>query len=240
MAFAPVFGRPFAPTFDRHAAAAAAYFAVVFNGSSALITRTNTATIQDLPGGAFTAEAWFALGHTTDYPAPALFRKDGWDGSYTGWMFNVNYVDPSERWGTNVIIGASTNIAAALDYIACGLDVWVHRAVTYDNSGDRKARVWQDGELILTTAAAAGTYKSDAATALTVGSTLKGKLGWVRLSNVVRYTDTFTPTAYNAPPATDANTALLWRMTDGSGTTVTDASGNGNHGTLANGTWVAL
>jgi len=45
----------------------------------------------------------------------------------------------------------------------------------------------------------------------------------VRFSDIVRYTTNFTPAIDFTP---DANTIALWRMTEGSGTTVADESGN--------------
>ncbi len=66
---------------------------------------------------------------------------------------------------------------------------------------------------------------------------LPGKLAKVRLSSSVRYSANFTPPTSLIP---DRDTIGLWYLLEGHGTTAYDASGNGHHGTLANGaTWTA-
>jgi hypothetical protein len=62
-----------------------------------------------------------------------------------------------------------------------------------------------------------------------------GQIDEVRISNVVRYTENFTPlTTFSA----DANTVALWHFDEGVGTVVHDASGNGNDGEIIGATWV--
>lgn len=57
-----------------------------------------------------------------------------------------------------------------------------------------------------------------------------GVIDEVRVSNVVRYSDNFTPS--NAPFSSDANTMTLYHFDEGSGQTTADASANGNNGQL--------
>jgi hypothetical protein len=57
-----------------------------------------------------------------------------------------------------------------------------------------------------------------------------GDVDDVRISNIVRYTSTFTPPSAAHP--TDANTRALYRLDEGSGQTTADASGNGYNLTL--------
>lgn len=111
-----------------------------------------------------------------------------------------------------------------------------HIAVTYNENGDRKARVWVDGLLRGTSAASVGNYDGDAADSFILQS-LDGAIGQLRLSNTVRYTDTFVPPDRTTPIGNDANAHLLVPMTDGAGTTATDGSGNAYSGTIANGVW---
>ncbi|MCU0490781.1 MAG: LamG domain-containing protein [Chloroflexaceae bacterium] len=102
-------------------------------------------------------------------------------------------------------------------------NTWYHVAVTYAAGN---ARVYVNGNQGPTTTLGA----------LTVGSTLRlggwagfgffnGQLDEVRLSNVERYSATFTPPSVGFTP--DANTLALWRLNEGSGQTNADSSGNG-------------
>jgi hypothetical protein len=59
-----------------------------------------------------------------------------------------------------------------------------------------------------------------------------GQIDEVRISNTARYTSNFTPSRRFA---TDASTVGLWHLDDATGTTPVDSSGNGNTGTLMNG-----
>lgn len=80
MAFAPVFGRPFAPTFDRHAAAAAAvadWWTVA--------GKTCVAAYQP-KGAASRAASYSNLANPGTYDA-APGNAPGWS-SATGWVFN--------------------------------------------------------------------------------------------------------------------------------------------------------
>jgi len=47
----------------------------------------------------------------------------------------------------------------------------------------------------------------------------------------------FSASLYAAEFTADANTVALWHFNEGSGTTLTDASGNGHHGTINGATW---
>lgn len=58
-----------------------------------------------------------------------------------------------------------------------------------------------------------------------------GEMDEIRLSNSLRYTGS-SYTVPTAPFETDSNTMWLWHADEGSGTTATDASGNGNNGSL--------
>ena len=61
-----------------------------------------------------------------------------------------------------------------------------------------------------------------------------GAIDEVRVSNTLRYTGDFVAARHFT---TDAKTALLWHFNDGSGDTVTDASGYGYSGTIVGGTF---
>lgn len=118
-----------------------------------------------------------------------------------------------------------------------------HIAITYDENGDRRLRGWVDGILIATGWVSVGSYVGDAAGIAYLGCyhpnlyAVDGAVAWVRFSDTVRYADTFIPPSRLNPPAVDSNTVAQWNFDDGSGTTLTDSSGNGNHGTITDGVW---
>ncbi|MCJ7805610.1 LamG domain-containing protein [Patescibacteria group bacterium] len=58
-----------------------------------------------------------------------------------------------------------------------------------------------------------------------------GKIDEIEMSNVVRNTANFTPQTTKLSP--DANTKALWHFDEGTGTSTSDSSGNGNIGTLS-------
>jgi hypothetical protein len=62
------------------------------------------------------------------------------------------------------------------------------------------------------------------------GDLFVGSIDEVRISNVVRYSGTFTP--QTTPFQPDVNTAALWHLDEGTGTSIVDASGSNNNGTL--------
>jgi hypothetical protein len=116
---------------------------------------------------------------------------------------------------------------------------WYHLAVTYNEAGDRTPHLYLNGIATGALTASVGNYVADAAQNLVFGnySTVycAFRLGWARVSNVVRYTGTFIPASRNNPPAVDGNTLRQFNATDGAGTTLTDATGTAN-GTITMGT----
>jgi hypothetical protein len=68
-----------------------------------------------------------------------------------------------------------------------------------------------------------------------LGTFFEGQLGEVRVSRTARYAKDFTPPAgFEA----DAGTLALYRMNEGQGSKLTDASGNGYHGNIVGAKWV--
>lgn len=104
-------------------------------------------------------------------------------------------------------------------------DVWHHLAVTYDGSN---VRLWVDGALAKTYARASSTMSiSSAGTSAIGGLGATTSVDWVgavdevRISNVVRYTATFTPPA--AAFTLDANTIDLYHL-EASGQSAADTN----------------
>lgn len=217
-------------------AAAETPYTIAFNGSTTQIERANTASLQDISATAsMTVEGWFFTSATTANQRFVVKGQVG--GANTGWgLWSLS----SQLYFTMFrTTGAVSAVAGAGTVPA----TWWHWAVTFDVSTGAM-RHWINGTATGSAATFSGTYKGDSTQTLyigrdTGGNYLTGAVGWVRVSNIVRYSSNFTPAPKCTPPATDANTLLLYRLTEGAGTVIADSSANTNTGTLANGTWSA-
>ena len=236
MAFAPPFQRPFSATFDRRAAvAAAAGYVIDYDGSTSYVNAGSGATIDNLLNAAMTVETWVWADTLGGFSQGVVASK----GSYqTHWYFGFasGFSFEAKTGDTFAMVSASA---------ALSMGGWYHVAGTYDNAGDKKMRLWIAGDLAATSAAATGTWISDAAQNLHIGKLASaanrywdGRIGWLRISNNVRYTGAFTPPSRCSAPLSDANTLLLWRLLEGTGNPQ-DSSGNANHGTLQSASWQA-
>jgi hypothetical protein len=96
---------------------------------------------------------------------------------------------------------------------------------------DTTCTVWLDGVAVFTSQ---GNLPSGANSYIYIGNATTGcenieaVFDEMRISDTVRYTDTFSPAAAYA---LDSSTVALWHCDDGTGATLTDATGNHN-GTL--------
>ena len=96
--------------------------------------------------------------------------------------------------------------------------------------GGSKQRLFVDGAKSAPTSVSGNLKISNAYIGAQAGSgPFNGIIDEVRLSNVARYTDTFSP---DCVWSTDANTVALWHLNEGRGKMATDSSGNGRNGTL--------
>ncbi len=68
-------------------------------------------------------------------------------------------------------------------------------------------------------------------------SCFQGSLDEVRISNIARYTEDFTPEERFEP---DEHTLALYHFDEGEGETLFDSSGNGHHGEIHGATWVPV
>jgi len=208
-------------------------WSVVFNGTSTAIDAGTEASVDDLHDGAMTIEAWASI----NAPNEAAIYIASKAGEGAGWSLLYGY-----NWFTCNIYCATTNATLSVFLEADGK--YHHYAITFDDAGDRKVRLFVDGSLIGTSDAGVGAVVSDAAYSLYLGTFrnlayfLGGSFGWCRISNSIRYTADFTPPLRFAYPAVDANTVRLFKMNEGKGTAIIDYSANAQNATLANGTWV--
>ena len=184
-------------------------------------------------GGAQTIELWVRPA-TGGQDSVILATTD----DVTGWALELN--GGRATWW----VASTAGLRAAQHPTALLANTWYHVAVTYDGT---TARVFVNG--VPGPEATIG--------AITQGPFFRiggfpgygffnGDVDDVRISNVVRYTGTFTPPS-STSLTTDANTRAFYRFNEGSGQTTADASGNGYNltlGTTANAdsadpTWVA-
>jgi hypothetical protein len=155
----------------------------------------------------------------------------------SGWALELN--GGRATWW----VASTAGWRAAQHPTALLANTWYHIAVTYDGATARVFVNGSSGSAVTIGAITQGPF-------LRIGGLagygfFNGDIDDVRISNVVRYTSTFTPPS-TAHPA-DANTRALYRLDEGSGQTTADASGNGYHLTLgttvnadsADPTWVA-
>lgn len=219
---------------SRPRAAAGGCFALDFVGSgwANSINCGSDASLDDLHAGAFTYELYSY--HEDAFTDAWLLCKGPRLRLYRHYIYAYVYAATTNA---TVISGNNTYTSAA----------WHHVAMTYDNGGDRKIRAFCDGAEVSynSQVAAEGDILTDASVGAYVGKyeggpTHNGYVGWVRISNVVRYTSNFTPAARCAPPDTDSNTIMLLKLTEGSGTTVADSSANGNDATLTSVEWLSI
>lgn len=229
------------PVFLRKGAGGAGESAYVidYDGAAAYANAGSAASLDDLLNGAVTVEGWIYADTTGGYGQGVVLSKG--DHASHLWMGYANYT--ATPFCFEAKTGDTYTLISAQSALSTG--AWHHVAGTYNNGGDKVMRLWVDGALAGSSAPATGVWTTDAANDLRIAvqsSSLErwwdGKIGWLRISNTVRYSSAFTPIARCSPPATDANTLALWRLTEGAGDPQ-DASGNANHLTLTDGVWSA-
>lgn len=212
-------------------------YAVGYNGTSTQINAGSGTSIDNLhQNNAFTVEMWVYANGYGSVNRSRLIGKSGW------------YLDIVSTSGLLGVVGSGT-VSAQSD---SGTDEWTnnawhHVAMTYNDDTDRVIRLFVDGVEIgsyVNQIAATGVVADDSSQNLRIGTRgdtfwFNGNTAWIRVSNNVRYTSSFSPPDRCTPPSSDGNTVLLYRLTEGSGTNITDSSPNSNTGTLSSGTWLS-
>jgi hypothetical protein len=208
----------------------------VLNGADELINSGSHASIDDLHDGAMTVEGWFKINNAGFANIGGIIGKTATLSD--GWFFEFH---------TSTVIKVRVICATTVSesYIDFTPDSTFHHfAVTFDDAGDRKARIYIDGSELtyLAQIAGVGAIVSDAGADLTIGtlSTLftEMSVGWMRISNNIRYTGAFTPASRATPPTVDANTVRLYKVNEGAGAVITDYSANAQNAAMINGTWL--
>ncbi len=182
---------------------------------------------------------------------PVMARQK--NGEITNQLIALNGSDPATA--KIVWYPYDSSVISLISTVAPGNGVWRHIVVAY-SSGSHTLYI--DGQQN-TTGSHTGTISNDATVPLSIGAWIGDGNGYststideVRIYNraitasevASLYTQgggTKVNTAVSQPQGTgrlDSGLAGYWKLDDGSGTSATDASTNGNTGTLANGpTW---
>lgn len=205
---------------------------VAFNGTSTSINAGNHASVNNLADNILTAELYFM----NDGPLSTThYMLDKGHSQTSGWGLYIS----SSNLITARVYCATTS--AAITYTIVRDGKWHHASMSFNDAGDRKVRLFYDGILVGTSSAGVGAILADNVSSLIIGNSstsTKGNIGWIRISDSDRYgTSNFIPPARNNPPANDANTVRLFKLNEGTGTTIVDYSTNAQNATLANGTW---
>lgn len=115
---------------------------------------------------------------------------------------------------------------------------WYHIMLTHDANASPKSVLYLNGAKELTqnisTVFTGANITLGASSKTSQDEIAVGIFDEVRISNVVRTRNNFSPSIYPYP--IDSNTRLLWHLDDGSGNAI-DNSGNGYTGTVTNATW---
>ena len=130
-----------------------------------------------------------------------------------------------------MLSGGAWYSATTVSSGALAVNQWYHIAATYDGSS---MRIFVNGAL-LGSLAVSGTIDASTApfriaTVDAQADDFTGEVDEVRVSNTIRYTGAFKPSAM--PFTADASTMGLWHLDEGAGTTTVDSSGNNNNGSL--------
>jgi len=221
-------GNPFG-TPDIGNVSLAAPGALQFDGSNDIVSTTTNIGIEEISDAGFTLEAWVFADNVTGLRS--IIRKNGDYNLYlNGGELRADVWDDG---GTNVnVITGPTGFATG---------AWTHVAFSWNGtSGEFYVDGVQTNGVLLTTGTSVGLEDlSIGESQLSPGAVWSGEIDEVRIWTCVKSPAEIMADMSAVHTGTENGLALFYDFSDGSGTTVTDLSVNGNDGTLANGpVWV--
>jgi hypothetical protein len=211
-----------------------------FDGTDDYAETTAASSALFTAGASHTLELWYKTStvHSDEAEIIGNYDRQSSGGGTTG--------------TTSVLLAGSNDGSDAGKIKALGLTststvnngAWHHIASVYDRTG-MKTYLFIDGakqaEGTISTASDFGNSSNEfhvsGGMQRIIASTRynAGIVNVVRVSDVARYTSAFTPAKSFT---TDNNTKALWNMSEGTGTTVDDASSNNNDLTISGASWV--
>jgi hypothetical protein len=212
-------------------AALAANDCLDFDGSNDYVESASIGAISNK-----TLSAWVKLDNlnggvgvvTIETPAGHNFDSITYDETGQGWGFG------SHNWARTAWSGVRETSS----------NLWIHIAATWE---DGSFKMYRNGDLILTTTAF-NTYDFPVDAKVFVGvrcwsafGLLNGKIDEVRVWNVVRTQAQIQADMHRELAGNEAGLVAYYRMTDGSGTTLTDNTTASNYdATIYGATWLSL
>lgn len=203
--------------------------ALEFDGTDDIVSTTTNTGIEDICDAGFTMEAWVFADATTG--TRSIIRKTG--------DYNL-YVNAGQLVAEIWDDGTTTrrNIAGPGGFPT---GVWTHVAFTWDGSA---GNFFVNG--VQTAGALTGPFVTPGVADLNIGDSQtfpgevwQGDIDEVRIWTCVKPQAEIEADTSANYIGTENGLVLYYDFSDGTGTTVTDLSPNGNDGTLANGaTWV--
>ncbi|HDI52337.1 MAG TPA: LamG domain-containing protein, partial [Bacteroidetes bacterium] len=219
--------------------------ALSFDGKDDYVDCGSGVSIDDLALGAFTVSAWIKPNTTGENGTGRIAAKRP-NSKYGGWLFFVDNISSIGGQTANSNGNVEANSRGADNAITLG--EWNYVVMVYDDSGDRKVRLYSNGNEISYQTHIAGTTSpgSDASGNLYIGQASDGNdrnfdglIDEVRIYNRALSAEEIAE-HYRVGAARLKRISLdnglvgYWPFHNGAGTVATDHSGNENHGTLIN------
>ncbi len=200
--------------------------AIRFDGNSSYV---NIPGFAWSTGGPITIEFWNYVASGDQQVSLAFRLGDGTSGSTVS--SHAPWEDGTMYWDYGDISGAGRISVNYTPY----LDQWTHVAFVSQGNGGNFRGIYLNGNLVASTASSDG--PDIPLTGLTIGGVggvayHKGNMDDFRIWSVVRSQTEIQDHKNTTLNGSEAGLAGYWRFDEGTGTTVVDASGKGNTGSI--------
>jgi hypothetical protein len=203
-------------------------YALHFDGTDDHVDCGNSSSFYMNGGSAITIEAWiYTKNINQDWQAIA-----GKQIPYNG-VYSIIIESNSKKVAFYLNLGG-TWLSRVNSITQLEQDKWYHVAATYNGSS---AKMYINGKLD-NSAACSGTISDNSSVSFYIGKNnnvcFNGNLDEIRVWNIARSEAEIKTNMYKEI-GTHANLKAYYKMSNGTGTSLTDNSGNSNTGTLTNG-----